>query len=267
MPPSLHTLTVRAPDASPTRTARMLHGIYGRGRNLRRFAKMLVEAEPEWGVELVDLRGHGDSRGFTPPHTVATAARDVVEMGEAPDLLLGHSFGGKVSLLALRHAAFRPAQVWVVDASPSVREPEGLPWTMIGFLRKHQGPFDERADAVGALGAEGVPRVVAQWMATNLERSEDGRLRWGISPDTMEALLRSYFQEDAWDVVEDPPGGTAIHFVRATGSPVIDEGVADRIRTAGRGGDVHLHEVEGGHWLHTENPKGLLAVMARRLPG
>lgn len=244
----------------------MLHGIYGRGRNLRRFARALIESHPDWTAELVDLRGHGESGGFQPPHTVEAAAGDVVEMGPAPDVLLGHSFGGKVALLALRDPDFEPCQLWVVDAAPSARSPGGLPWEMLGHLREHAGPFDERGDAVAALEAEGVPRMVAQWMATNLDRNGEGKLRWAIFPDTMEALLRSYFAEDAWDVVDDPDRRTALHFVRASESQVIGEEVAARISAAGRGSEVHLHEVSGGHWLHADNPEGLLAAMEGHLP-
>lgn len=266
MAPHLHTLTVRGSDASPARLARMLHGIYGRGRNLRRFATRLVEASPGWEVELVDLREHGESRGTPPPHTVEAAAGDVVGLAPSPDLLLGHSFGGKVALLTLRDPGFAPEQAWIIDSSPSSGEPGGLPWTMLGHLRRHPGPFETRGDAISALEGEGVPGAVAQWMATNLERTDEG-LRWEIDPDAMEALLRSYFEEDAWDVVEDPGRETALHFVRAAGSPVIDGDAASRIEAAGASSDVHLHEVGGGHWLHTENPEGLLAVMEPRLPG
>jgi hypothetical protein len=29
---------------------------------------------------------------------------------------------------------------------------------------------------------------------------------------------------------------------------------------------VALHELEGGHWLHIDNPDGLLELVADRLP-
>lgn len=261
MSPRLHTDVIGGTDDPAEHTVRMLHGIYGRGRNLRRFARMFVEAHPAWKAELVDLRAHGASGGFTPPHTVEAAAGDVVELGPAPDLLLGHSFGGKVALLTLRDPDFRPDQVWVVDASPGARPPQGLPWEMIGILRRRTGPFEDRDAGISALESEGVPRGVARWMATNLSRDDQGRMRWEISADTMESLLLSYFSEDAWDVVEDGPDATSIHFVKASDSGALSSEDAERIEAAGRGGDVHLHEVSGGHWLHTENPDGLLEVM------
>ena len=85
-------------------------------------------------------------------------------------------------------------------------------------------------------------------------------------PDEMEGYLRDYFRTDAWDVVEDPPAGTTIHFVKASDSSVLDPGAVECTRAAGRRtGRVFLHEVEGGHWLNTENPKALQELLAAGL--
>jgi len=43
------------------RTIAFLHGILGRGGNLRTIAKRFVEARPQWTAWLVDMRGHGRS--------------------------------------------------------------------------------------------------------------------------------------------------------------------------------------------------------------
>src|SRR5688500_8745529 len=72
--PILHHTRVVGPDATPERWLLVLHGIYGSGRNWGTIARRLVEARPEWGVLLVDLRNHGQSRGFPGPHTLAAAA-------------------------------------------------------------------------------------------------------------------------------------------------------------------------------------------------
>ena len=73
------SLHVTPAAASETATLRMmmLHGIYGRGRNWMSMAREIAAARPEWGALLVDLRLHGDSPAFDPPHTVDAAAADV----------------------------------------------------------------------------------------------------------------------------------------------------------------------------------------------
>ena len=127
-----HTRVV-AKDAEPKMWLLMLHGIYGSGRNWGTIARRLVEARPEWGVLLVDLRNHGGSRGFTGPHTLHAAAADVdrlvAHLGFHAAAVMGHSFGGKVALLyAQHHAGGGLRQVWVMDSTPAVREPEGSAW-------------------------------------------------------------------------------------------------------------------------------------------
>src|SRR6266508_4303929 len=78
----LHLTRVGA-DARPPHWLAMLHGVYGRGRNWQSIAKDLLAQRPDWGSVLIDLRLHGDSLGFAPPHTLATAAADVEATVEA----------------------------------------------------------------------------------------------------------------------------------------------------------------------------------------
>src|SRR5262245_3630298 len=98
--------SVVAPDATPARFLLFLHGILGSGANWRTFARQVVAARPEWGALLVDLRLHGESVGFPPPHTVEAAAHDIVEAlpavlpaGATAAGVVGHSFGGKVGIV------------------------------------------------------------------------------------------------------------------------------------------------------------------------
>ena len=113
--------------------------------------------------------------------------------------------------------------------------------------------------------AEGFAPLVANWMATNAVRTPHG-LAWRLDPDEMEAYLRDYFRTDAWDIAESPPRGTAIHFVKALGSSVLGERDVARIRAAGGGtGRVFLHEVQGGHWVNTENPGAIHDLLTRTL--
>lgn len=281
---TLHHEIVEAPGAAPSRQMLLLHGIYGAGRNWGSVARRLVRARPDWRVVLVDLRSHGQSPALA-PHTLACCAADLLDLedqlGRAADAVLGHSFGGKVALLyargrgaggALRRADVgapqrpdAPLQLWIVDSSPGAGRPGGSAWRMLGMLRRHPGPFGSRAEAVDAVASEGFAPLVANWMATNAVRTDTG-LRWRIDPDQMEAYLRDYFRTDAWDVAATPPEGASVHFVRALGSSVLDDAAVRRIRAAARDtGRVFLHEVDGGHWVNTENPEALLGLLVAGL--
>jgi pimeloyl-ACP methyl ester carboxylesterase len=269
--PVLAHTRVAAAGRQPEQWLLVLHGIYGAGRNWGSIARRLVDARPEWGAVLVDLRMHGQSRGaFAGPHTIAAAAADVDRLVEEMDLhaaaVLGHSFGGKVALTYALHHGQELRQVWVIDSTFAVREPEGSAWEMIDAVRRLPADFGSRAEAVDGLVAQGYAEGVAQWMAINLEPAE-GRYRWRIDFAAMEEMLRDFFRTDLWPVVEHPPEGVEVHFVKATKSDTLDPASAARVEAAARAnGRVHLHLLEGGHWLNTDNPDGVLDLLVRNLP-
>jgi pimeloyl-ACP methyl ester carboxylesterase len=268
-----HDRVTAAPGAEPARWLYVLHGIFGAGRNWASIARRVVRRRPEWGALLVDLREHGRSGAFPPPHTIAAAAQDVDVLvratGLPPTAMLGHSFGGKVALMFAREYGVGVGleQLWIIDSLPDpVPTPQGGAWGMLGMLRRHPGPFAGRGEAVAALEAEGLPNGVAQWASTNLEPSAGGQLRWRLDPDAIEVLLRDFFRTDLRDVVADPPAGMRIHFVRAASSDVLPVEVAERIRALGHGnGRVTVQNVRGGHWLNADNPDAMEALLVEGL--
>jgi esterase len=250
----------------------VLHGIYGAGRNWASVVRRVVRARPGWGAVLVDLRQHGGSQGFPPPHTVDAAAGDLealaVETGIRPTAVLGHSFGGKVGLLFAGGdgaAAAGVRQVWVIDSTPEAREPAGSAWTMLNLLRSMPDRFRTRGELVDGLVAHGMQPGVAQWMATNLEPCPSG-FRWRFDLDAMEALLHSFFESDAWGVVEAPRDGLEVHMVKALDSAVLDGEALRRVEEATRGGRTFLHRVDGGHWVNAENPGAVEELLVEHLP-
>ena len=270
MPPILSHSRVTAPGAEPSRWLMVLHGIYGSGRNWATLARSLVGERPEWGVLLPDLRLHGASAGFEPPHTLAAAAADVEALVEALGLplavVLGHSFGGKVSLAYARHHPERLEQVWVVDSTLEVREPSGSAWRVLEAVRSLPERLPSREALAEGLAPFGYERPMASWLAMNLERDGDF-FRWRLDWDGVEALLRDYFAVDLWDVVEDPPGSLEVHVVKATDSNSLRPEDVQRVEAAGeRTGRTFLHPVDGGHWINVDNPAGMLERLLEHLP-
>lgn len=255
----------------------VLPGIFGTGRNWATVARRVVRARPEWGALLIDLRQHGASLGFPPPHTLASAAADLARTLEkwvhgpgpgtpAAPALLGHSFGGKVALRYARDHGDALESLWVVDSDPGARAPGGSAWAMLEALRRVPGPFPDRAAGVAALEGLGVATPTAQWMALNLAPGEGG-VRWRIDPEDMEALLLDFFRTDLWEVVEAPRPGLTVHVVKAEESSLLDESACRRVEEAGRRtGRVRLHRVAGGHWVNADNPDALVAALVDGLP-
>ncbi len=253
----------------PTNWMLFLPGIFGQGRNWNSVARRLVRERPEWGAAMVDLRMHGGSLGFNPPHTIAAAASDLASLSDhiegAPDAVVGHSFGGKVALEYLRQHPDGLRQVWVIDSTPESREPGGSAWAMLRILREMPDVFPSRDDVVATLERSGVTTPIAHWMATNVVHGPDG-YRWRFDLDAMEDLLRDFFATDLWQVIDEPPGDVEIHIVKASESSILTAEALERIRRAGSAGRVFLHEVEGGHWLNADNPDAVIALLAQHLP-
>ena len=267
----LHHQRVVGAGPEPGRWLYVLHGIFGAGRNWGSIARQVVRERSDWGGLLVDLRQHGASQHFPPPHTIQAAAADLAVLagviGAPPGALLGHSFGGKVAMLAAGLPGVREhvRQLWIIDSTPAARTPAGSAWDMLMLLQRLPDTFESRDQLVAALAAGGVVAATAEWMATNLHY-EHGHYRWRFDRNAMEDLLRSFFDTDAWRALESPSGDVDIHLVRATRSSVMDAETVARARRAGANGRVHIHDVEGGHWLNADNPGTIVHLLVQNLP-
>eukprot|EP00897_Mesotaenium_endlicherianum_P005263 jgi/Mesen1/4765/ME000242S03943 len=247
--------------SSNLNTALIFHGLFGTGRNCRTVARHLAEAANElapsgtrgWRMVLLDLRNHGKSAqltGFDPPHDIRSAARDVVNLVQGKSsqwgqvqVAIGHSLGGKVVLEYARQLAENaegssnvppPKQVWVLDSVP--------------------GPID------------GVNGDVEKVLAT-----------LGSLPDPIPSRRR----EDYLPFVENPTGGVQLDIVRAARSDRWLPRIIQQLEEAAKrhlaadnshaapgaaSGSVRLHVLErAGHWLHMDNPQGLVRMLAPSL--
>ncbi|MCO4773348.1 MAG: alpha/beta hydrolase [Deltaproteobacteria bacterium] len=266
---------LQVPDEARPRSAFVLHGILGNHTNWRSFARRLAQDLPQWQFHLVDLRNHGKTGSVPGPQSLAAVADDLeqlaVDVG-APEVVVGHSFGGKV---ALEYAARRPAslrQAWVLDATPHAVP--GGPGDdhevarVISALRAVPQPLARRADVMGELAARGMGEMIQKWMTTNLRRDGDGYV-WTFDLDGAEAMLDDYFRRDLWGPLETAsPEAPAIHLVRAGASDRWTPDLIERLHglppTAA--GTHHLLE-DAGHWLHVDAPERLRQLLVDHWPG
>jgi esterase len=216
---------------------------------------------------LVDLRQHGRSEPGEPPHTIAACADDLralfIELGDVR-AMAGHSFGGKVVLAA------RPlvdmAQTWVLDASPSPRDPaadrSNTVVRVLELMERSPQRWARRDDFVTAVVAEGHERGLARWLAMNLVPDPAGDLVLRLDLAALRAMLADYYATDVWDALEAPDGDVEV--VIAERSTVLS--AADRGRLAAAPPHVHVHTVDAGHWLHIDAPAAVVELFAARLP-
>jgi pimeloyl-ACP methyl ester carboxylesterase len=258
---------------SPTRWLAIAHGIFGSGANWRSIARKLVERRPEWGVSLLDLRGHGRSEHGDPPHDLAACAADVhikmlelTRAGSSVEAIAGHSFGGKVALQLRSAAPQRLRQTWVIDASPSARpnalaDPANGVARVLATLDKLPKQWKRRDDFTTALVDAGCDAGVASLLAMNLARDT---LTLQFDLVALRAMLADYYARDVWRAIEEPGLPGEVEVVLASRGDAVPE--PDRARYAAADANVHVHRVDGGHWLNADAPAALVELFASRLP-
>jgi esterase len=261
---------VASKTTEPERYMLFLHGILGTRANWRGVARRFVEARPAWGAVLVDLREHGDSLGFEGPHTLTAVASDVAglerSLGLPVEGALGHSFGGKVVLRWLRDRAALPTEAWIIDASPStnLERVSSATTDVLEILSRLPRQWPSREAFVAAVTDAGQPDSIAQWLAMNLRRTDDGGRVFGPSLDAIEALLVDYAHADLWDVVESPPPYSTLDFVIGGRSNVFSEADLSRLSAiAEQESQVSAHVIEeAGHWVHVDSADALVSLLS-----
>lgn len=203
----------------------LLHGILGSGQNLRSFARRVANEHPGSKCVLVDLRAHGESPsyygdGTGPPATVDKCADDVKRllssMKLSPEVLWGHSFGGKVvlSMLEKRDDKARRADdattencrsAWIIDSQPGLVDTKG--WgnnenpnsveRIIDVLSTLVPPFESKDDLMLQINEKGVDRMIQTWMTTNVARdAATGKFHWKFQMDVVKELFTDYCSKD-----------------------------------------------------------------------
>lgn len=257
----------RIEGARSERVVLFLHGILGSGQNLRTVARRLVDARPDLAVWLVDLRGHGRSPKRTPGPSIAACAEDVAELAKRGPVIaaVGHSFGGKVALALAEK--MRLDDVVMIDSMPGTRAPlrdAGSALAVLATIASLEPVYPNKAAFIRAL-AERHGRAIAQWLALSTEEVEGG-VRFALDAHEIEALLADYFARDLWPLVEDPPGGARVHLVIGERSISFSQSDRERARAvAARQPRVSVEVLPADHWVHVDDPEGLLRVLTTRI--
>ncbi len=292
LPMQLAHSLVAAPGADPQKYMLFLHGLLGTRSNWRSIARQFVQQRPGWGAVLVDLREHGESRGFDEPHTVAAAAQDVETLARSLNRpvsgALGHSFGGKV---ALAWATRTPncELLWLIDSAPgasAIQSSEtGRPSEqadastvtadvlriieVLGALSRsstHQGGFESREAFIEQVSAQGISRGVAQWLAMNLVR-EANAFRFGPNMAAIDALFADHREVDLWPELERMRD-VDVHLVIGEASTAFNsEDRSKAARVAASRSNVSIHRIaRAGHWIHVDAPETLLDTLVEHIP-
>ncbi|KAK3226899.1 hypothetical protein Dsin_006761 [Dipteronia sinensis] len=283
-------------DKPHSRTAIFLHGLLGSGRNWRSFSRNLASTlsktspSSAWRMVVVDLRNHGRSaeiEGLEPPHDMANAANDLANLVKSqgwawPDVVIGHSMGGKVALHFAQscaraeydQSAASPKQLWVLDSVPGAvnpRKSDGEVEKVLQTLQSLPSTVPSRKWLVNHMMELGFSKSLSEWIGSNLKKSGEHET-WTFNLEGAVQMFNSYRETSYLPLLEHPPQGMEIAIVRAEKSDRWDPDVIQRLESlASEGGDgaegkVSVHILpNSGHWVHVDNPQGLLEIMAPKI--
>jgi len=234
-------------DAARLPPVVLLHGLFGRARNLGYFQRRLGATRRTLAI---DLRNHGESPHGAMDYT--SMAYDLVETlahhDALPAIIVGHSMGGKAAMTLALNSPEMVHGLLVADIPPA-RTGHGQFALAETMLRLRFPDHLNRAGA-DALLAPVIPNAdVRALMAQNIRTGDDPG--WIIG---LREIAESMTNIESWPYI--PEGfkydGPTL-FLAGANSPYIRPehyAVMRRLFPAYR---LELIE-KAGHWLHTENP-------------
>lgn len=261
------------PQIPAQRTIWFVHGVLGQGRNWQSFARRaLAVMGGSARAVMPDLRGHGAHIPRPAPHDLEAAAADLQELaGEQgpPDVLVGHSLGGKIVLAWLASGQL-PAStiVWSLDSPPGTDPAPGGaldPGDVLALIHSSPTPAASRDLIRAHLTAGGLPPAVVAWLLTSLRHDPDG-WRWVYDLEAITSLLEDYRSRDLWPAVRE--GGSRVQLVRAGAGGRWSAAEIERAAQAAAAHGVGVHTLpRASHWLHVDDPEGTLALLRPSLQG
>lgn len=237
---------------SGTQTLVIVHGLFGSGRNWRAIAKRLGQS---MRVVTVDMRNHAgsfrsDEMGYD------DMAADLLELigTLGPISLLGHSMGGKASMVAALRDGSRIERLIVADIAPVAYEHSQIP-NIDAMEAVDLSRVSRRSDADEQLSAQINDPALRAFFLQSLAIEEAGA-RWLLNLSALRRNMPAIMGFPDVSGQFDKPAlfvtGQASDYVDRAGKAAIRP-LFPRARFAALKG--------AGHWLHADQPKAFIATV------
>ncbi len=247
------------PSGAPTVV--ILHGLFGTLDNWGSIGRELAEPSGPGSVALdvilVDLRDHGRS-----PHSAAITyelmAKDVHHLLTRLDLhdvvLVGHSMGGKVTMVVSQHWPELIRSLVVVDISP--KEHENNHSHILEALRTADlSPGKGRREVEEHMATFIKEPGVVQFLMKNLYWVDQGRLAWRMNVDLLARELDGILAAIGPEVVKIPTlfirGGQSDYILREDLPAIAEQFPDSRVVTI----------PYAGHWVHAQAPDEVITMI------
>lgn len=227
----------------------LVHGLFGSGRNLAGLARRL--AGDGRHVLSVDMRNHGDSF-HDPDHSYPSLADDLAEVIEAHGGtadLVGHSMGGKASMVLALNRPKLLRRLVVMDIAPV-----GYGHSQVEYIDAMEGldlkGLELRSEADRRLASAIDEPGVRAFLLQSLDlRADPPRWKLNLSAlrDQMDRLVG--WPDDL------PQGGFDGPMLAVAGSESDYVGEEGRAAIRACFPQAEFRVIEGaGHWLHADKP-------------
>lgn len=238
----------------------ILHGFLGMGDNWKTLGNKF--AEEGYQVHLIDQRNHGKS-----PHSdefdYEVMAADVVEYCEHYQLsniiLMGHSMGGKTSMLT---AALHPELVKkliVVDIAPKYYAPHHQQ-ILDGLTALEEANLQSRKEAEDLLKKFISNKGIRMFLLKNLDRK--GKDKYCLKLNL--SALKKNIEKVGEALPNDKNYLGPVMFIKGENSDYITSD--DEAAIKNQFPNAEIINIKGaGHWVHAENMEGFFETVMKFL--
>ncbi|KAF9594384.1 hypothetical protein IFM89_030986 [Coptis chinensis] len=160
--------------------------------------------------------------------------------------------------------------LWVLDSVPGEVEPEfndGEVEKVLQTLQSLPSSLPSRKWLVDHMMKLGFSKPFSEWIGSNLKKSGDHETL-AFNLDGAVQMFNSYREQSYWSLLEHPPEGLQVAVLRAENSDRWSPSVVQRLESLAdnSNGKISVHLLpKSGHWVHVDNPKGLLEIVAPSL--
>ena len=237
----------------------LIHGLFGSLDNL---AVIRRHFENDYRVISFDLPDHGKSyRSET--FSFADYANAVLAVLRSLELsklvLVGHSLGGKVSMVIASLAPELIEQLVIMDIAPVAYDARHEN-VIKGLTSVALPTLTSRKDANATLAKHIPEKGIQSFLLKGLYQDENGRWHWRFNLDL---VINNYEKLSDWPYNDLMYGGDTL-FIKGSKSDYILSKHQSKIVQQFPKATAKI--VTAGHWLHAEKPQTINALLTKYLP-